>query len=562
MMDKKTIWVVIGCLVALVAWQRVINWLYPPKPKAPKPAVEAAATNQPVPEVTPALPKEPVEAIKEAPAEAELPLPPEQTVVLHNELVRVTFTSHGGGVQSVELLAHRANGEGNIVLNGQNFAPALSLATLAGAGANAAYEIQQPAPNAVVMRTKARDGFDVIKKFTLGDGYVIDGSIEFASSAGNTNAPATVDLAVGTATPATAKETADFLSVGWLVGEKYLYRGIKQIDKNATKNITGEVADAKWAAVKSQFFTMIVTPATNAVEVQYQKVELAPAADWKGKQPPYGVAASVIFPATSRPTPDTEVFSFQWYAGPKAYERLAALGKGQEDVMQFGFWSAISVVLLKSMKFFYNLIPNYGIAIILITVIIKILFWPIQAKSIKSMKAMQKFQPMMTKLREKYKDDAQRLNQEMMKLYKEHKINPLAGCLPMLVQIPVFFALFAMLRSSIELRGASFLWIKDLSQPDTVAHLLGFPLNPLPLVMGISMIWQMKLTPSGGDPKQQQMMMFMPLMFLFICYKMSSGLVLYWTVQQFLSIAQQWWSMRQPDGPPATAQPLPAGKVK
>jgi YidC/Oxa1 family membrane protein insertase len=188
------------------------------------------------------------------------------------------------------------------------------------------------------------------------------------------------------------------------------------------------------------------------------------------------------------------------------------------------------------------------------------------------MKAMQKFQPLISKLREKYKDDPQRLNAETMKLYKEHKINPFAGCLPMVVQIPVFFALFTMLRSAVELRGASFLWIKDLSQPDTIwSHTLAFALpivgdtlklNPLPIAMGASMIWQMKLTPSGGDPKQQQMMMFMPLMMLYFFYSSSSGLVLYWTVQQFLSIAQQWWSMRQADTAASAVPMTSTGKTK
>ncbi len=133
----------------------------------------------------------------------------------------------------------------------------------------------------------------------------------------------------------------------------------------------------------------------------------------------------------------------------------------------------------------------------------------------------------------------------------------------MLVQIPVFFAFYTMLRSAVELRGASFLWIKDLSQPDTIAHLGGFALNPLPLAMGVSMIGQMKLTPSGGDPKQQQLMMIMPVVFLFICYNMSSGLVLYWTVQQLLSMAQQWYTLKHAAQEEAAAElvsgPLPPG---
>jgi YidC/Oxa1 family membrane protein insertase len=137
----------------------------------------------------------------------------------------------------------------------------------------------------------------------------------------------------------------------------------------------------------------------------------------------------------------------------------------------------------------------------------------------------------------------------MMKLYKEHKINPVSGCLPMLVQIPVFFALFAMLRSAIELRGATFLWIKDLSQPDTIFSVIGYPVNPLPLLMTGAMFWQQKLTPSAADNQQQMMMLLMPVMMLFFFYNSSSGLTLYWTVQQLLSIAQQWWSLRKPTAP-------------
>jgi YidC/Oxa1 family membrane protein insertase len=263
-------------------------------------------------------------------------------------------------------------------------------------------------------------------------------------------------------------------------------------------------------------------------------------------------------------------YEFTYYAGPTEHKRLAALGNGQEEVMQFGFWGAISVILLKTMNAIYAVVPNYGVVIILITIAIKIIFWPIQSKSIKSMKEMQKFQPAMQKLREKYKDDPQRMNQETMRLYKEHHINPFAGCLPMLVQIPVFFALFAMLRSAIELRGAHFLWVRDLSQPDTIftlpIHLFspnGVPVNPLPLMMTGSMIWQTKITPTTGDSQQAKMMMFMPLMMLVFFYNASSGLALYWTVQQLLSIGQQWWSLRKTEAKPQPpVKPLMAGKSK
>ena len=169
------------------------------------------------------------------------------------------------------------------------------------------------------------------------------------------------------------------------------------------------------------------------------------------------------------------------------------------------------------------------------------------------MKEMQRFQPQLQKLKEKYKDDPQRLNQETMKLYKEHKINPMSGCLPMVVQLPVLIGFYRVLISDIALRGASFLWIRDLSQPDTVITVAGLPINPLPLVMVGTQIWQQKITPTSGDPQQAKMMMFMPLIMLMFFYKAASGLVLYWTLQQVLSIAQQWWSLRHEKKPASLA---------
>lgn len=553
MMEKRTIWIVLGCILALIAWQKLVDVLFPPTPKKPRPITETVSTNiEPVKVEAPA--EKPVEVIKAMVAE------PEQTAVLSNEFVHVEFTSWGGGIRQVELLKHKANGHGNIILNGSNAVPALTLKGLPGAGAEAAFELQQPDARTVVMRTRARDGSAITKTFSLGDGYVLTGRVAVAQSVAGTVATQGVEMVIGTATIANPKELPTYLGVDWLAG-KFQTRDLKAVQKNSARGQNRESTEAAWAAVKSQFFAMIVTPSTNATAVEYEAAELPRPEGWKAKEPPHGLSAAVAL----RPTSDadgTETFEFAYYAGPKEYDRLVALGNGQEDVMQFGFWGAISVILLKSMNFFHRIIPNYGVAIILITIVIKILFWPIQAKSIRSMKEMQKFQPLMAKLKEKYKDEPQKMNAEMMKLYKEHKVNPFSGCLPMVVQIPVFFALFTMLRSAVELRGARFLWIKDLSQPDTILTLGGLPLNPLPLVMVGSMIWQQKITPTTGDPQQAKMMMFMPLMMLLFFYNASSGLALYWTVQQFLSIAQQYYTMRQPGQPLPVGGPQTAGKAK
>ena len=194
------------------------------------------------------------------------------------------------------------------------------------------------------------------------------------------------------------------------------------------------------------------------------------------------------------------------------------------------------------------MLPNYGVAIIILTILVKIVFWPLTHKSTESSKKMQKLQPLIAELKEKHKDAPQKMQQAQMALYKEHGVNPLASCLPMLVQLPIFIALFTVLRSSIELRFASFLWIADLSEPegllDGMIPLIG-SLNILPIVMTGTMIIQQQLTPTAGDPQQKKMMMMMPAMMLLFFYNMASALVLYWSVSQCLSIAQLLMQQRK-----------------
>jgi YidC/Oxa1 family membrane protein insertase len=389
----------------------------------------------------------------------------------------------------------------------------------------------------------------ITKTFTLGTDYLITGQIQLPATTNN------LALRVGTAFPAEAKEGPAYLNVDWQGGPKFFNRDHSRVTSRTKKNENRELINAPWVAVKSQYFAIILTADTNAVSVTYTPVELP------GKPPVHGVTATMEVPVTQ--TAGGAECAFTLYAGPKDYERLVALGKHQEEAMDFGSWmdaysGIFGLILWRCLKFFHGLIANYGVAIILVTVALKVVFWPIQAKSIKSMKQMQKFQPQLQKLKDKYKDDPQRVNQETMKLYKEHKINPFSGCLPMLVQLPVLIAFYKVLIADIALRGATFLWIKDLSQPDTIFTVAGLPINPLPLVMVATMIWQQKLTPTTGDPQQAKMMMFMPLIMLVFFYKTASGLTLYWTFQQLLSIVQQWWSMRQEGNP---ARLTEAGKA-
>ncbi|MDI6800617.1 MAG: membrane protein insertase YidC [Thermodesulfovibrionales bacterium] len=226
------------------------------------------------------------------------------------------------------------------------------------------------------------------------------------------------------------------------------------------------------------------------------------------------------------------------YAGPKEYDRLKKFGVGLEHIVDFGFFSILARPLFWLMKLFYNVLPNYGIAIIILTIIVRIPFIPLINKGQKSMKRLQEIQPKMAEIKEKYKNDPQRMQRETMELYKKHKVNPVGGCLPMLLQIPVFFALYKVLLIAIELRGSPFmLWIKDLSAKD--------PYYILPIVMGVTMVIQQKMTPSAMEPTQQKIMMILPVVFTFMFLTFPSGLVLYWLVNNVLSIAQQFYMNKQ-----------------
>ena len=237
------------------------------------------------------------------------------------------------------------------------------------------------------------------------------------------------------------------------------------------------------------------------------------------------------------------------FLGPKELDRLQQAAPNLVDAVDYGWFSFLAKPALYALKWLYKYIHNYGVAIIVLTILIKIVFWPLTQKSLKSMQAMKKIQPKIAQVREKYKDDREKLNQELMGLYKTYKVNPMGGCLPMVLQIPVFIALYRMLNSAVELRHEPFIWwMNDLTAPDRlhigvpIPYLGGIPV--LTLLMGISMFVQQKMTPSSGDPRQEQMMLLMPVVFTVFFINFPAGLVLYWLVNNILSIVQQYWINR------------------
>lgn len=245
-------------------------------------------------------------------------------------------------------------------------------------------------------------------------------------------------------------------------------------------------------------------------------------------------------------------YSYNIFMGPKKLKTLQESGHDLEKIINFGWFDVIAKPTLNLLNFLHTYVHNYGIAIILVTILFKLILWPISYKGMKSMKTMQKIQPKMAKMREKYKDNKEKLNQEMIALYKTYKVNPLGGCLPMVLQIPVFFALYKVLLQTIELRHAPFmLWMTDLSAPDRlfigfdIPFLGGIPV--LTLLMGASMFLQQKMTPTAADPTQAKMMMFLPVIFTFMFLNFASGLVLYWFINNLLSIGQQYFINKSVD---------------
>jgi YidC/Oxa1 family membrane protein insertase len=290
--------------------------------------------------------------------------------------------------------------------------------------------------------------------------------------------------------------------------------------------LTGDVS---WAGFGHTYFFIGVVPENGA-----------------GHKVAVRQVGTALVTAISGPTPSERSTLF---IGPKELDTLKAVGKGLERAIDFGYFGFVSIPFLYVLHFFHRFTASYGLDIILLTVMIKLLMAPLTHKSFVSMKAMQKLQPQMERLKERYADDKEKLNKEIMELYRRNGVNPLGGCLPMVLQFPVFVGLYNALSTPIELRHASFLWIKDLSRPDWQSLPMSFAgwhfgIPILTILMGASMFVQQWMTPSAGDPNQRKIMMLMPLMFTFMFVSFPAGLTVYWLVNNLLTIAQQYWISR------------------
>ena len=546
---EKLICLLLGVVLAWYVWNEMGRAKERQKYLAEQAAIaatnvtaEAAAPQPSVPEAAAPANSGTNAAAEPAPA---LPATPEKIVVLESDDVKLELSTWGAVVKKVTLKKY-AKDRGEISDENPPVVFDFSDSPL-GAGASVeAYDVAEEKPGSVKFACGAKS-----RVISLGANYRIeledDGiggplSLGLMRMGDSKNDLLSVDswaMDAGKGKEGVLHHCeGDSPLKGYLIGGlSGGCSGSKSAEGMPERTAVPFPGAQKWVAVKNRFFVTALCSSTAAnTGFETTVVRDMSAANYR----PASVSARVSLADGAEKR--TSVF----YVGPKKQAFLWDLG--MKDVMEFGMWRWLCYPLVWVLNFFNNLIPNYGIAIILLTILVRLLFWPLTHKSTVGMKKMQELQPKMKEIQAKFKDNPQRLQQETWALYREAKVNPMSSCLPMLIQIPVFIALFNVLRSAVELRYAPFLWIGDLSEPEGL-FASWFPfggLNILPILMAVSTGLQSAFTPSAGDKNQQKMMMiFMPLMMLFMFYSFPSALSLYWFLSNLFSIVQMWIIRRQ-----------------
>lgn len=470
--------------------------------------------------------KEEVKTTEAAP-KAIAPMPNAEVSVagkevrVESDLYTAVLTSIGGTIKSIELKKYKDKSDRPIILKGDDTLPPLSIGIDEGfqfSKANFSVQgkdikLSPESKTAMLVFEYSSEGYSIRRTYTFKNN---DYGIDLRDEVGGLNS---YWITLGKDFGIHDKDSSVHFGPVVLKDADRMEFVAKKLEE--PKSFKEGV---KWIAQEDKYFFSSIVP--------MGKIEEAKAWNKNGD-----ALAAIKVPGGTN--------NYFIYAGPKEYDMLKRYGYGLEHIVDFGFFSILARPLFWILKIFYSISHNYGIAIIILTILVRIPFIPLINKGQRSMKKLQDIQPRMAELKEKYKNDPQRMQKELMELYKKHKVNPMGGCLPMLLQIPVFFALYKVLLISIELRSAPFMfWIKDLSAKD--------PYFILPIVMGVTMVIQQKMTPSTMDPTQQKIMMIMPIVFTFMFLTFPSGLVLYWLVNNVLSIAQQWYMNRKVAKQPAS----------
>ena len=585
-MDKKNTVIGVLLILAAVVSMYFSSRLAPaPAPTPAAPAVNPIAQNQ-APAAGPA--SSPADVALQAPVKSSAPA---EFVSLHNDFVEVRFTNAGGAIDSVTLKKHAAvlGQEARYVMNALHAAPALSFVDFPGADKDARYELVSQTDRELVYRTRIGTQLEVTRRYTLlgggqGDPYQVRHETTFRNL---TETPLPLPrgaVNIGTAAPVNAEDYGLYLNVGYSNGDDFEHFERSKLEGGGFFSSFGfgsktdlpfidSPDTVQWASVKNQFFTAILTPDEPGTGIRTERVQVIPLAPVTDRRA-YGVTGIAYFDLKPLDAGATRTWAATYYSGPKEYTRLSDTDnfkKDEDKAMQFGFFGWFAKLLITIMTWVHNTMGGdrfawgWGWAIVITTLFLKIVFVPFTLAASRSSKRMAKLMPMMTEIREKHKDDPRKAQEAMMKLYKDYKVNPLGGCIPILITIPFFIGFFSMLQSASELRFAAFLWAPDLSAPDTIARFWGIPLNIMPLLMGATMIIQMRLTPTPTtDPAQAMMFKIMPWIFTLFCYNFSCALALYSTVNGLFTIGQQMVinRMPEPELPKAAPAAAPAGGMK
>ncbi len=547
-------------------------------------AIRSGATT-PAP-TTPAVADAPADSANATPSPTE-PVSdlPEETQTLANATMRLTLSSKGGAIRDATLMEYRTTVDraSPPVILDFSPSPALALADLPGLGAQADFDLVSATETSAILRCESPAGLRLDRQIHLLPDYRIDVQDQLVNVGTEPTVIPANGLSLGAVHRGVSKnDMLGFDSLAAPADTSSRPGKVQHLDNRLPRLFTGgrggggcggpPPADGlpltastdfstpqAWVALKSRFFVQAFSSDTTNTGCRLDVARV----DGPGPLRLQHLAGQIRFPGAELAAGQTLTRGYRLYVGPKKLSLVRQFAPGSAEIMQFGTFKWLCVVLVPTLNFFHGLIPNYGIAIILLTLLVRIIFWPLTHKSTESMKRMQAIQPQLKEIQAKFKGEPQKLQQETMRIYRENKVNPMSSCLPMLIQIPVFIALFTVLRSAVELRFAPFLWIADLSEPENLlAGVLPVipALNILPFFMAGTMVLQSRLTPAMGDATQQKMMMWMmPAMMLFMFYSMPSALVLYWTVSQLLSIVQLLWQRRRKtDGatpfPPTTGE--------
>ncbi len=561
-------------IIVILLGLALAGWVFHSNKQAAKRAKESAQNRPPAaavpmtnaPASTPALvasaPAAGLPAAEEEAAPA-VPAVPEEVVTLKSGEMDVSVSSHGAVLKQVTLSTFnsepgKAGAKNPPVMLDFASAPGLELSGIPGLPGNAVYRVERDDEGKAVTLIAAAQGLAVTRRIELQKDYVVKVTDTFRNTGGSVITLGTNGVGMGVMRKGGSKnEMLSFDSLPAMNAAKVRHWGSEKATKpylvsggaggfgcggapsaaGMPDHVTVPILESQsWIALKSRFFvTFFSSSEANCGFTARMARDVA--------SPVYvlrDLSARVLFPGRVLGQGETLARDYSLYIGPKKLSLLQAMGNRMDAVMEFGTFTWFCKLLVPTLNFFHRIIPDYGVAIILLTFLVRIIFWPLTHKSTVSMRKMQEIQPKLKEIQKQFKDNPQKMQQETWALYRENKVNPLSSCLPMLIQIPVFIALFTVLRSAVELRYAPFLWIADLSEPENLlAGVLPIPLNILPFLMSGTMALQSYLTPSMGDPQQQRMMMvMMPIMMLVMFYSFPSALSLYWTVSQILSIVQ------------------------